>query len=789
MQSNSDVPSTSLQNNNHEKSDVIDGPPEKMRKKLDKANEKVVRLKKKLKVSQQKSRRLKTKVKSLKALTKQLREKNLISSSCEEMLERNFSGVPFQLIKRMNLRSGKGSKYSPELKSFALTLQFYSSKAYEFVRKTFNLALPHQVQVRKWYAKIPADPGFTEPAFQALKFKVEEAHSKGQKVICSLMLDEMAIKKHVSWDGKKFRGYVDVGNGIDENDSSPVAKDALVLMAVAVNGSWKVPCGYFLVDGLSGKERANLVKVCIKKLSDVGVDVVSLTCDGPSCHFTMLKQLGACLNIENLRCYFVHPLDKNKKIYVLLDICHMLKLVRNTLGAYNILFDKDGNKICREYIVELQKLQDKEGLRLGNKLKFAHIKWQQQKMKVDLAAQSLSSSVADAIEYCTNVLKLPQFQGSDATVKFIRIIDHLFDILNSRNPCAKGYKAALRVDNKRLWQPFLDEASSYIKGLKNEVGNLMYNTKRKTGFVGFLLAIESVKLLFKELVEKTDPPMNYLLTYKFSQDHLELFFGAIRSAGGFNNNPTAQQFTAAYKRLLMRSTIAGGKGNCKKLDPTSMLHIIDDICNVNEEDTSIMNAGLIRKYELETKDKDNGSVQDNDSAPPDVINCLSEFKQASISYIAGYVARSVEKKTLCMPCCQALGSATHKPESSFLQLKDRGGLFKPTESVITVCEESEKCFQRMMKVTDGHLPQCKGINDAIAAAVLGEINISKVFKELHSHMFDTPVNDNHIISLIKKISKCYSKVRLYHLGKEATAKLHGKKVRKTLNKLVLFNHQ
>ncbi len=265
----------------------------------------------------------------------------------------------------MNSKSGKGCKYSPELKSFALTLQFYSSKAYEFVRKTFDLALPHQVQVRKWYSKIPAEPGFTEPTFQALKFKVEEAQKNGQKVICSLMLDEMAIRKHVSWDGKKFRGYVDVGNGVDESDSSAVAKDALVLMAVAVNASWKVPCGYFLVDGLTGKERANLVKVFIKKLSDVGVDVVSLTCDGPSCHFTMLQQLGACLDIGQLQCYFTHPLDKNKKIYVLLDVCHMLKLVRNTLGSFGTLVDKDGKKICWKYIVELQKLQDEEGLRLG----------------------------------------------------------------------------------------------------------------------------------------------------------------------------------------------------------------------------------------------------------------------------------------------------------------------------------------------------------------------------------------------------------------------------------------
>ena len=405
-------------------------------------------------------------------------------------------------------------------------------------------------------------------------------------------------------------------------------------------------------------------------------------------------------------------------------------------------------------------------------------------MKVDLAAQAFSASVADAIEYCTNVLKLPQFQGSEATVKFIRIIDHLFDILNTRNPCARGYKEALRTTNKGSWLPFVNQASNYIKGLRDEMGNLMYKTKRKTGFVGFILAIESVKSLFHELVGRTDAPMNYLLTYKFSQDHLELFFGAIRASGGFNNNPTAQQFTAAYKRLLMRSTIEGGKGNCQKLDPTSILHVIDDTCNVNNEDVSITNAELIRKYDLTER----SSVQDHDNAIPNVCN-LSDFKKASISYIAGYVGRMAEKKSLCMTCCEALGSVNHKPESSFLKLKDNGSLFKPTQSVVTVCEETEKCFQRMMNVTDGNLPHCMGIADAISTSVLSKLNHSKVFTELNNHMFDTPVNENHIFSLIKLIVKCYCKVRLYHLGKEATARLHGKIVRKTLSKLVLFNHQ
>ena len=123
----------------------------------------------------------------------------MIASNCEEMLSQTFSGIPLAMIKRMSTKkSGKASKYSPEMKSLALTLQFYSTKAYEFVRQTFDLALPSQSQIRQWYSKIAAVPGFTEPAFNALKAKVADAKRNGKKVICSLMMDEMAIKKHIS---------------------------------------------------------------------------------------------------------------------------------------------------------------------------------------------------------------------------------------------------------------------------------------------------------------------------------------------------------------------------------------------------------------------------------------------------------------------------------------------------------------------------------------------------------------------------------------------------------------
>ena len=289
----------------------------------------------------------------------------------------------------------------------------------------------------------------------------------------------------------------------------------------------------------------------------------------------MLHALGAQLQLPNIKPYFLHTLDKQRRIYIFLDVCHMLKLIRNTLGDGGIEIDKDGSKICWAYLIELQKWQETEGLRLANKLRLSHIQWWQQKMKVNLAAQAFSGSVADAIDYCRDTLMLPQFKSSEVTFKFIRTFDHLFHMLNSRNSCAKGFKAALCKSNKSNWKPFLDEAREYIIGLKSTLGNPMYTSRRKTGFVGFFVAIDSIQSIFSDLVEE-EARMNYILTYKLSQGHLDLFFGSTRSSGGFNNNPTAQQFTAAYKRLLLRSSIEGRNGNCTKQDGTDILEVIGD---------------------------------------------------------------------------------------------------------------------------------------------------------------------------------------------------------------------
>jgi hypothetical protein len=128
---------------------------------------------------------------------------------------------------------------------------------------------------------------------------------------------------------------------------------------------------------------------------------------------------------------------------------------------------------------------------------------------------------------------------------------------NTRSPLGKYTKEPMKLVNKERCFAFMLKAESYIRSLTDSNGQNILTSRRKTGFLGFLSNIQAYKSMFEQLVE--GGLLKYLLTYKTSQDHLELFFGAIRSRNGKNDNPTAIQFCSAYKSLLMHGTMKGKK--------------------------------------------------------------------------------------------------------------------------------------------------------------------------------------------------------------------------------------
>ena len=85
-------------------------------------------------------------------------------------------------------------------------------------------------------------------------------------------------------------------------------------------------------------------------------------------------------------------------------------------------------------------VQEELGFSLANKLTKKHIIWEKHKMNVKMAAQTLSASVASAIDFLHDDIDHSDFEDSESTTSFIKRMDVAFDLLNSRNPFGKGSK-------------------------------------------------------------------------------------------------------------------------------------------------------------------------------------------------------------------------------------------------------------------------------------------------------------------------------------------------------------
>ncbi|KAB0795977.1 hypothetical protein PPYR_10038 [Photinus pyralis] len=503
--------------------------PRSLKKKYVQAKRKHAVMRQKFYDSKKKITSLQKTIFNMKSVMTFVKNTQFLSEDAVENVEKTYDSVPHLLMQRylknITNKTVTHESYPSILRRFAATLQFYSMKAYEAVRNEFALALPHQATIRKWYQNVNCEPGFLTPAFDALKLKVEELRQKNHDLLCSLILDEISIKKQLDVDGTRAWGYVNIGVPTENDDLTP-ATEALVLMVVCLTGHWKLPVAYFFIASLSAKQKANIVNETLIRLHNVGVDVPSITCDGPTTNFAMFKELGCNLdNVFDMKTWFSHPSATNKKVYCVLDACHMLKLIRNNWSNLDTIKNPDGDLVRWVYVKELYKLQEAEGLHVANKLKRAHMEWYRQKMKVHLAAQTLSRSVADAIEYL-NTRHLEEFKGSEATVDFIRKINDLFDLLNSRSPRASGFKAPLRLCNEAVWRPFILNTVHYLLRCTDVGGRPLHMTPKKTPFLGFAITSFSVCGIYDSLVKVEK--LKYFLTYKVSQDHLEIFFCSIR---------------------------------------------------------------------------------------------------------------------------------------------------------------------------------------------------------------------------------------------------------------------
>lgn len=286
-------------------------------------------------------------------------------------------------------------------------------------------------------------------------------------------------------------------------------------------------------------------------------------------------------------------------------------------------------------------------------------------MCVRLAVQTFSNSVADALEYLSLDAQLHEFANADAIIKFCRVINNLFDIFNSRNNlCKYHYKKRLSRQNAVEIFNYLDFCAIYLTNIKLR-GQSILQSRKKTGFLGFLVGIKTLKCIYDKYIGSEMPLLIFLPTYKLSQDHLEVFFSCLRSRGGFNNNLTARQLEASYRRLIVHAEIKGSDNvNNIALDATSILHVSSSNIKVTDTGESMREYDDFAKF-----------TEITELYHPSDMWHLTTYIEDIVGYIAGFVVHRLKNVITCNECFTILQE--NEPSNSLTLRKSRGVFHMP----------------------------------------------------------------------------------------------------------------
>lgn len=422
-----------------------------------------------------------------------------------------------------------GEKYSENIRTFCMKQQYYSTAAYKSLRQFFNKNLPAVRTLQSWYTCIDAAPGVSGSALSILREKSESYMAEnGHQLHIALMCDEMKIEKQLCFCPEKesFIGVCTMTNN-KNNDSAhlELADNALVYMVVGRD--FKLPVAYELLNGLCGLERAALTLKVVKSIEENNTRVMSLTSDGLAANITCAENLGA--KFDEGKPYFVSPTHPEQKIYIILDAPHMLKLVRKHFAS-NMIYHND-QLVNWEDLEKLVIKQSSENFNLCNKLSPKHMNWHLKPMNVRLAAETISDSVADAIDQLRRD-DYTEFQNSESTTEFLRFFNAAFDILNVGEFGKRDnkYRLALNKETATKIFEFAARFKKYISELelrkKTKSDPILLSTAEK-GFFGFYNDFISFEGIYKDFVLNSPQFMEFY-SFQFSQDHLETFFSLIR---------------------------------------------------------------------------------------------------------------------------------------------------------------------------------------------------------------------------------------------------------------------
>ncbi|KAJ8911831.1 hypothetical protein NQ315_012561 [Exocentrus adspersus] len=637
----------------------------------------------------------------LKSFKQRYRAAQKVSEHCKSIMSCvNSTTYNFILSQvRTQKQKPKARRFTVEDKILALSLFKASGKGYKLLAKIFSL--PSKKTLTNLLGKIPFHPGINKNIFETLKKSVHKMKEYDRTAI--LIFDEMYISSLVHYSVKE-----DILIGLHDEGiiRKPVLADYVnVFMLKGVFRQWKQPICFTLSGGpTKSKSLKTMIKNVIQESQNIGLNIIATVCDqgGPNqaAINDLLQETNLhCLqhNVENRYQGF---LVNGVEIIPLFDSPHLLKGLRNNLLTKDLYFHlNEKNCVAKwKHIEQFYLLDVQLPDRICHKLTDQHV-----------IPEKNQQNESQMLYPKSKIHKYNWIPVQIDTANLILFLDKLFDSLNSSRktgPPGKPLKGGVQNDSVHI--QFWYDAIKILESMK------FYCTENSRfvkvpSILNLIRTLKGFIYLSKKLCSQHKT--KFVLLRVFQQDALENLFGCIRNYSGQESNPGAAHFITLLVNNFMSTH--SPNSNCQEDYHTGALD------NLRSFITGEVLPGVTPLP---------------DDEEPEVPSTVTLHRRSKVSrctatYISGFIARKLLRKTKCENCKSNLLFRDNNNDTDFIKARqyDHCKLIKPgTVFTFLVSQSIARLFYLIPKLC--HL---RNISSILEKIISSQLNFKVINCALH----------------------------------------------------------
>ncbi|XP_072750434.1 DNA transposase THAP9 isoform X9 [Anoplolepis gracilipes] len=265
--------------------------------------------------------------------------------------------------------------------------------------------------------------GFDKHFFEMFKKYIEKKSLQKHGL---LLIDEISLQESISVNSSNltYKGLIDFGK--DGKKAKSLDEKATSGLFQLLADNYTQPIAVFASRGpVKGVELAKLVIQAIFFLENAGVLVHGIISNGKldagaETNQKMWSELGVCGKMDNLKNWFTHPVNNERKVFAFSDTPHLIKCIRNRVCSKDKHLRLDPNKSFVQWKhfeapYDIDKSVSTTQLRVCPKLTLNHLELSNtSKMKVRLTTQIFSNSIVHGLKFY-KAHGVPELQDCEAT--------------------------------------------------------------------------------------------------------------------------------------------------------------------------------------------------------------------------------------------------------------------------------------------------------------------------------------------------------------------------------------